>query len=85
MEINIQKVLCPVDFSEASEHALRYALAFAQAYDAELQMLHVVEVPFLPSYATAGIPDLSLPVEHADGASTTAAWRVPAPADAGVG
>ena len=64
MEINIRKVLCPVDFSEASEHALRYALAFAQAYDAELEILHVVEVPFLPSYATAGVPDLSLPVER---------------------
>jgi nucleotide-binding universal stress UspA family protein len=64
MEIDINSILCPVDFSEGSEHALRYATAFASAYDATLVLLHVVELPFLPSYSTAGVPDLSLPVEQ---------------------
>ncbi len=64
MEIAIKKVLCPVDFSEGSDHALRYALAFAAAYDAELELLHVLELPFLPSYLTAGVPDLNVPVER---------------------
>jgi len=64
MKITLKKILCPVDFSESSEHALRYAVAFAAAYDAELALLHVVELPFLPAYSTAGVPDLSLPVER---------------------
>jgi len=64
MDIVITKILCPVDFSESSKHALRYALAFAQAYGAELELLHVVEMPFLPSYSMAAIPDLSLPMDR---------------------
>jgi len=64
MEIKIRRILCPVDFSAYCEHALRYALAFAKAHDAELKLLHVLELPFLPSYSMAGVPDLSLPVEE---------------------
>jgi len=64
MKIELKKVLCPVDFSESSEHALRYAAAFATAYDAELVLLHVVEPPFLPSYSVAGVPDLSIDVDR---------------------
>jgi len=64
MKIEIKKILCPVDFSESSEHALRYALAFAAAYDAELEVMHVVEMPFLPAYSTAGMPELNVPVER---------------------
>lgn len=64
MKIDINKILCPLDFSEGSEHAMLYALAFAQAYDAHLELLHVVELPFLPSYSTAGVPDLTLPVDQ---------------------
>ncbi len=64
MEIDINNILCPVDFSEGSTHALRYGVAFASAYNARLELLHVVELPFLPSYSTAGVPDLSLPVEQ---------------------
>lgn len=63
MEIMIKRILCPVDFSPSSNHALRYALASAAAYDAEVELLHVVELPFMPSYTTGGVPDLSLPVE----------------------
>ena len=41
--IDIRTILCPVDFSANSEHALEYALALAQAYHAELVLLHVVQ------------------------------------------
>ena len=64
MEITIKKILCPVDFSEGSDYALRYALAFAAAYDAALELMHVVELPFLPSYALTMVPDLGLPIEQ---------------------
>jgi nucleotide-binding universal stress UspA family protein len=38
-------ILCPLDFSEASLRALRYALSLAQQADAELTLLHVLEWP----------------------------------------
>lgn len=41
MKIQIRKILCPVDFSETSGHALEYAKAFAQAHEAQLLLLHV--------------------------------------------
>jgi nucleotide-binding universal stress UspA family protein len=64
MDISIKKILCPVDFSEHSDHALRYAAAFASAYDAELEVFNVLEPPVLPSYSTGGIPDLSQAIER---------------------
>ncbi|MEP6858972.1 MAG: universal stress protein [Deltaproteobacteria bacterium] len=41
----IRKILCPIDFSEGSLHALRAATTLAAARDAELVILHVVAVP----------------------------------------
>lgn len=41
--IAIKKILCPVDFSEVSHNAIRYAKEFACAMGAELILLHVVE------------------------------------------
>ncbi|HET6890838.1 MAG TPA: universal stress protein [Pyrinomonadaceae bacterium] len=40
--ISLQKVLVPYDFSDHAELALKYALSFAQEYQAELHLLHVV-------------------------------------------
>ena len=45
MKISITKVLCPVDFSNCSDHALQYAVALAQTYHADLLLLHVVIPP----------------------------------------
>jgi len=39
--ISISHILCPVDFSEFSQHALDHAIAMAKWYDARLTMLHV--------------------------------------------
>ncbi len=55
--MHISRVLCPVDFSDISRRALRYAAAVAAWYEAELHVLHVL-VP-LPG---AGLPLTSLPV-----------------------
>ncbi|MEK6642389.1 MAG: universal stress protein [Planctomycetota bacterium] len=41
--VQIRKILYPTDFSELSEHALRYALSFAESHRAELHVLHVVD------------------------------------------
>lgn len=40
--ISIQRVLVPYDFSDYAELALKYALSFAQEYQAELHLLHVL-------------------------------------------
>ncbi len=41
--IIIRKILCPVDFSEASRNAVRYAHEFAKGMGAELVLLNIVE------------------------------------------
>ena len=38
----LKQILVPVDFSECSKKALQYAVAFAEQFDAELTLLHVV-------------------------------------------
>lgn len=45
--------LCPVDFSECSEHAARYAMTLAQRMGAEVVLMHAYPVPayFLPDGA----------------------------------
>ncbi len=40
--MNVERILCPVDFSEFSRHALDFAVAIARWYDARLIALHVV-------------------------------------------
>ena len=39
----LKKILVPIDFSEPSLKALRYAVAFALQFDAALCLVHVVE------------------------------------------
>lgn len=51
--LHVQKILVPVDFSEASHKALRYAFAFAKQFRAEVVILHVTEIPV--GTAEAGI------------------------------
>lgn len=40
-----RRILCPIDFSEASLAALEYATSLAEEADATLTLLHVIEVP----------------------------------------
>jgi nucleotide-binding universal stress UspA family protein len=41
--VRIRKILCCVDFSAHSERAVKYALSLADAYDAEVTVLHVLD------------------------------------------
>lgn len=53
----IQRILCPIDFSEFSTRAYRHALSLAQHYRAKLLALHVIELwryPYADYGATAG-------------------------------
>lgn len=45
--IRLQKILCPVDLSESSMLALRFANAIAGRYKSALTILHVLENPHL--------------------------------------
>lgn len=52
--IKLKRTLAATDFSESSEHALRYACEFADAFGAELHLLHVSEPP-AAAYSEFGI------------------------------
>jgi nucleotide-binding universal stress UspA family protein len=57
----IRRILVPVDFSEHSRDALRYAVDLGSVFDAELVLIHVVESMAYPAdlgYALAPIPQL---------------------------
>jgi nucleotide-binding universal stress UspA family protein len=48
------RILCAVDFSDTSLRALEYALSLAQEQDAQLTLVHVVEVTPAPQSEAAG-------------------------------
>jgi nucleotide-binding universal stress UspA family protein len=43
--VQFRRILCSVDFSEGSLRALEYAVTLAEEGDAQLTVLHVIEVP----------------------------------------
>jgi universal stress protein A len=43
--VQFRRILCPVDFSDASLRALTYATNMAEEADARLTALHVIEMP----------------------------------------
>jgi nucleotide-binding universal stress UspA family protein len=45
---SIARILCPVDFSEESGHAIDHAIAMARWYNASLTGLHVYSPLFAP-------------------------------------
>jgi nucleotide-binding universal stress UspA family protein len=52
----IDRILCPVDFSEFSLPALHHALRLGRWFDARIEVLHVI--PFLPfAMSGGGVPD----------------------------
>jgi len=51
--VAFKRILCPVDFSDCSTHALNYAMSLAQEADAGLTVLHVI------TYEMELTPDMS--------------------------
>ncbi|MFT3927691.1 MAG: universal stress protein [Myxococcales bacterium] len=43
----LNKIICPIDFSPGSDHALGRAAELARAFGAELELLHVFQLPVL--------------------------------------
>ncbi|MDH5681572.1 MAG: universal stress protein [Spirochaetota bacterium] len=45
--INLDNILCPIDFSEYSLHALKYARTLAETFKSSLHVLHILpQLPF---------------------------------------
>lgn len=53
--ITIRTILVPIDFSDASAAALRYARALAQAFGSALHLLHVVQDPYVQPWAAEAL------------------------------
>ncbi len=54
--LRIERILCPVDFSEPSTRAYDSAQSLARHYQAKLFVQHVVDF-VLPSYGHTHLPD----------------------------
>src|SRR5690554_4089593 len=59
--ITMKKILVPTDFSAQADYALKLASEIAKKSNAEITLLHVVEIPGQTSFNTTG------EVTHADG------------------
>jgi len=42
--INLKKILCPIDHSDGSKEALKYAVSFAMKNEAKLYLLHIIDI-----------------------------------------
>lgn len=54
--LKLQRILCPVDFSEFSAKAYEYACSLASHYNARLSLMHVIE-PLAITYPYFTYPD----------------------------
>jgi nucleotide-binding universal stress UspA family protein len=65
--VSIKRILCPVDFSEFSQHALARAIAIANARGAGVTAVHIVPLPspVLPEYVEF-MPPMPTRLEPAD-------------------
>jgi nucleotide-binding universal stress UspA family protein len=62
--VPFKSIVCPVDFSPASRDAVRFALTLAQEDDAEITLVHSVEMP--PELRDYAFPtDIDIDVVHA--------------------
>lgn len=66
--VDIDRILCPVDFSELSRHALDHAAVLARSYEAQITVLHVFNVPqpVVPVSGIAGDVPVIPPVRPED-------------------
>ena len=52
--MDIRRILCPTDFSEASAHAVEQAAAIAGWYKARITALHAVSPPLMAAAEAVG-------------------------------
>jgi len=59
--IELRRILVPIDFSEHSKNALKYAIPFAQQFKASIDLIYVVEPTTYPadfSFGQIGFPQV---------------------------
>ena len=59
--IELKRILVPIDFSEHSKNALKYAIPFAQQFKASIYLIYVVEPTIYPadfSFGQIGFPNV---------------------------
>ena len=64
MNLAFKTIVLATDFSEQSQLALEYARIFVKRFDANLRVLHVVEIPVMLGVETPP-PDVALLADHA--------------------
>jgi universal stress protein A len=57
--MTFKKILCPIDFSEGAQEAMRVAAQLAKETSAELVLIHVWQPPYTYTSKAAFSPDLS--------------------------
>ena len=79
--VEIRHILCPVDLSDASSHALEHALAIKRWYGSQLTALHVLGVAVPTPPILFGASAMSAPpigtVPHAHAAEELRLWLEP--------
>ena len=83
MEPDISKVLVPIDFSDYSKNALKYAVSFVNRFNSQLFLVYVVEPIIYPpdfSMGQIAIPavDLDIDKRAADELKKLADQEIPA-------
>ncbi len=66
MEPNIKKILVPIDFSDYSKNSLKYSVNFSKYFNAELNLVYVVEPVIYPpdfSMGQIAIPSMDLEMD----------------------
>jgi nucleotide-binding universal stress UspA family protein len=59
--IKLRRLLVPIDFSEHSKNALKYAISFARQFKASIDLIYVVEPAVYPadfSFGQVGFPNV---------------------------
>src|SRR5580765_7816559 len=51
--LNLKSILVPIDFADPSKKALEYAVAMAEQFGAQVNLLHVVEPIPAPDFANS--------------------------------
>lgn len=62
-DFSLKHILVPVDFSQCSLKALRYAVAYARQFKAAITLLYVVQQYYLPGDFTGGLDYAALEKE----------------------
>ena len=75
-DVNLKTILVPIDFSAQSKKAMEYALSFAKQFNAEVLLLHVIELTPLPAPPLTVVEDEATQAAvHENAAKELAAWR----------